>query len=195
MKKLFSALSFYMILFGEALHGASLIGDRASLQKQNLVADREGLVRIKDDSDLDDMKRRGILVKLPDAIKVDYRMDQKWQWVLERTAAFLEDYGITFINKFGRFMQVNSAVRTIPRQLEIIKSLNFNAAPIEGDRMSPHLTGATVDIAKFGMNKDELEWMRNRLLTLEELELIEATEEWNQSVFHIMVYQTYVEKP
>jgi hypothetical protein len=106
----------------------------------------------------------------------------------------LENWGIDFIDHFGRRFQVNSAVRTIARQWELIKILlNLNAAPTEGDRMSLHLTGATVDIAKLDMNDQELEWMRQRLLEEEGLDLIDATEETGQAVFHVFVHRTYEE--
>jgi hypothetical protein len=44
---------------------------------------------------------------------------------------------------------------------------NGNAAPAEGDVVSPHMTGATIDIAKHGLTREEMGWMRNRLLALE----------------------------
>ncbi len=44
------------------------------------------------------------------------------------------------------------------------------------------------------MNKEELEWMRSKLLELEDQGLIEATEEKAQLCFHIMVFDTYLGK-
>ncbi len=182
----------FLLLSERAHAGPSLLGSRESLKKQNLVADVEGLVRIIDKETLESMKGR-VLVELPKTIRVDPRLDPEWRWCLPRTADFLEDLGLAFINEFGHFLQVNSAVRTVFRQIELTK-INLNAAPVDEedkDRMSSHLTGATVDIAKIGLNKTELEWLRKKLLGLEGEDSVEATEEQLQLVFHVMVFSTY----
>jgi len=57
--------------------------------------------------------------------------------------------------------------------------------------VSPHLTGATVDIAKKGMSHSEIAWMRQRLLTLEGADKIDVEEEFRQACFHVTVYKSY----
>jgi hypothetical protein len=69
--------------------------------------------------------------------------------------------------------------------------VNGNAAPAEGDIVSPHLTGATVDIAKDGLSRREMAWMRSHLLDLELTGKIDVEEEFLQSCFHITVYRSY----
>jgi hypothetical protein len=69
--------------------------------------------------------------------------------------------------------------------------INGNAAAAEGDIVSPHLTGATIDIAKGPLSRDEVAWMRTRLLALEEAGKIDVEEEFQQSCFHITVYKNY----
>jgi hypothetical protein len=68
---------------------------------------------------------------------------------------------------------------------------NGNAAPAEGDVVSPHLTGATVDIAKSGLSRQEMAWMRERLLALQSAGKIDVEEEFRQACFHITVYKSY----
>jgi hypothetical protein len=68
---------------------------------------------------------------------------------------------------------------------------NGNAAPAEGDVVSPHLTGATVDIAKSGLSRQEMAWMRQRLLALQSAGKIDVEEEFRQACFHITVYRNY----
>jgi hypothetical protein len=185
----------FVIPFSVKAQEASLVGSPLSLQIQNEIADKEGLIRIKDDETLEELKRKNILVKLPGSVKIDRRLNEKWQWTLPHTATFIEELGIEFINKFGRMIQVNSAVRTEVRQLEIVKEGNLNAfLPLFGPRRPPHLTGATVDIAKMDMNKDELEWTRKKLLEFEIKKIVEATEEHLQAVFHVMVFKDYLGK-
>ena len=70
--------------------------------------------------------------------------------------------------------------------------VNGNATAAEGDIASPHLTGATIDIAKQGMTRQEIGWMRAWLLPLEKAGKIDVEEEFQQSCFHITVYKSYV---
>jgi hypothetical protein len=69
--------------------------------------------------------------------------------------------------------------------------INGNAAAAEGDIVSPHLTGATIDIAKGPLSRQEIAWMRTRLLTLEQAGKIDVEEEFQQACFHITVYKNY----
>jgi len=85
---------------------------------------------------------------------------------------------------------VSSAVRTVEYQRRLMH-INGNAAPAEGDIVSPHLTGATIDIAKQGLNRQEMAWMRRRLLALQSEGKIDVEEEFRQSCFHITVYSNY----
>jgi hypothetical protein len=53
------------------------------------------------------------------------------------------------------------------------------------------LSGATIDVAKRGMSRRQLKWIRNYLLELQNAGLIDAEEEFHQAVFHITVYRDY----
>lgn len=173
-----------------------LRGSRASLLRQNERDDAEGLVRIADDAQLHEFEDEGLLVRLPAgagllvnaALPMDRRYCRPW------TARFLADLARSHYARFGRPLQVNSAVRTIAfqRHLELI---NGNAAPAEGDLASPHLTGAAVDIGKRGMTFQEIAWMRAWLLPLELEGKIDVEEEFEQACFHIDVYRNYVHAP
>ena len=69
--------------------------------------------------------------------------------------------------------------------------MNGNAADAEGDIVSPHLTGATVDLAKSGMTASQKAWMRRALLPLEQSGVIDVEEEFRQACFHITVYKEF----
>jgi hypothetical protein len=86
---------------------------------------------------------------------------------------------------------VSSAVRTVQYQKQL-RRVNGNAADAEGDIVSPHLTGATIDIAKSGFTRRELAWMRVHLLTIQNAGKIDVEEEFRQACFHITVYRSYV---
>ncbi len=171
---------------------APLRGSLASLERQNEILDAEGLERIEDESDLAARVADKLLVPLPasSALMVNPDLVVNHRYCRPWTARFLTDLARAHDAVFHRPLQVNSAVRTVEYQRRLMET-NGNAAPAEGDIVSPHLTGATVDIAKEGLNRAEMAWMRQRLLALEATGKIDVEEEFQQACFHITVYKTY----
>src|SRR5581483_12290584 len=106
------------------------------------------------------------------------------------TARFLGDFARAHEQRFGRPLLVSSAVRTVEYQKRLMRT-NGNAAAAEGDVVSPHLTGATIDIAKGTMSRQEIGWVRAWLLPLQAAGKLDVEEEFQQACFHITVYKTY----
>jgi hypothetical protein len=106
------------------------------------------------------------------------------------TARFLADLAKEHAAAFHRPFQVNSAVRTVEYQKRLMRTTG-NAAAAEGDVVSPHVTGSTIDIGKRGMPRTELAWMRRQLLALQNAGKIDVEEEFEQACFHITVYKAY----
>lgn len=186
------AVSLFLFLFPQKIFSNDLKGSRESLQKQNEVARKLNLPRVENIEQLEKLKQKGILVSIPESVLVDERIPTEFRFVQLTTARYIDDLAVRFINTFGRQLQVNSAVRTVDYQKELQK-VNQNAAPIYGDRASTHTTGSTIDIGKKGLSEEELDFLRKEFLFLEGRNLIEATEEWSQLVFHIMVFDWHVE--
>jgi hypothetical protein len=167
-------------------------GSRESLVRQNTKTEAEGLDRIEDDAQLNQMRMRKELVAVPvnatmrinEGLPINRRYCRPW------TGKFIADLGRVHYSRFHRPLQVNSAVRTVAYQRQLIE-VNGNAAPAEGDIASPHLTGATIDIAKKGLSLSEVAWMRAYLLPLQTAGKIDVEEEFYQSCFHITVYKSY----
>jgi Family of unknown function (DUF5715) len=173
-----------------------LRGSHESLERQNTRLDAEGLERIEDESDLADRIARKLLVPVPasSALTVNPELSANHRYCRPWTALFLTDLARAHGAAFHRPLEVSSAVRTMEYQKRLME-INGNAAPAEGDIVSPHLTGATIDIAKEGMSRNELAWMRSHLLALEAAGKIDVEEEFKQSCFHITVYKTYAPTP
>jgi len=171
---------------------ASLCGSIQSMLKQNYEADKEGLTRIKNIAQLERLINEGALVSIQkiENVMLDYRLKDSLSYVRPVTALFLKNLGADYFRNFGLYIQVNSAVRTIDGQIEL-HLYNSNAAPAYGYLASSHLTGATIDISYMDMTEIQMNWMRKYLLHFESKNLIEATEEHSQTVFHIMVFQSY----
>ncbi len=172
---------------------APLRGNRASLERQNERLEAEGLERIEDEDDLAARIAHHLLVPVPasDALIVNGNLLANHRYCRPWTARFLSDLAAAHDAEFHRPLEVSSAVRTVAYQKRLMQ-VNGNAAPAEGDVVSPHMTGAAVDIAKDNLSRAEMAWMRRHLLAIEAAGKIDVEEEFQQSCFHITVYKNYL---
>lgn len=171
-------------------------GTWESLVHQNQMVETDNLSRIQDDNELEQLTESQELLALPGSrqITVAPNLPENRRFCRPWTKNFLNVFAAAHWTRFHRPLQVNSAVRTVEFQ-EQLRGYNGNAAPSEGDVASPHLTGATVDIAKRGMSRAELKWARAYLFNLQRQGKLDAEEEFQQRVFHISVYKAFVPKP
>ena len=170
-----------------------LLGSHASLVRQNERGEAEGLKRIQNVAQIKAMRSDGKLVPLPvsHSLRVDSDLPSTRRYTRPWTAKFLVNLAHAHYMRFDSPLQINSAVRTVRFQRRLIR-VNANAAPASGDIASPHLMGATIDIAKKGLSLSEVAWMRAYLLPLEQDGKIDVEEEFYQSCFHITVYKSYM---
>jgi hypothetical protein len=168
-------------------------GSLTSLERQNEKVAAEGLERIEDEDDLSDRIARKLLVPIPvsAALTVNGNLPEHHRYCRPWTARFLADLGRAHAAQFRTSLEVSSAVRTVEYQKRLM-AINGNAAAAEGDIVSPHLTGATIDIAKNGLSRQEIGWMRYWLQPLQTAGKIDVEEEFQQACFHITVYKSYV---
>lgn len=171
-----------------------LKGSHEVQRRQNTQAQREGLTLIKNDRELAKLKKDGKLQRLPESswLRVDPRLKEKWRWALPHVVPFIDNFAAFFYVWFGHPIQVNSAVRTVEYQRWLSRR-NANAADVKGDEASSHLYGSTVDIAKRRMTKEELTFVRAVLIELKNAGRIAVAEEFNQAVFHVMVFRPDVQ--
>jgi hypothetical protein len=157
------------------------------------MADQDGLTRVRDDADLLDLRREKQLVPLPEsaALTVDFRLPEDRRYSRPWTAAFLSVIARDYYASFHSPLQVDSAVRTVAVQQRLVRT-NGNAAPTTGDTASPHLTGQAVDIAKGGLTRTQIAWLRTYLQPLIDQGKIDVEEEIQQACFHISVYKSFV---
>jgi len=171
---------------------APLRGSHESLERQNTRLDADGLERIEDESDLADRIEHKLLVPIPasGALTVNADLPELHKYCRPWTALFLANLARAHEASFHRPLEVSSAVRTVEYQKRLMQT-NGNAAAAEGDIVSPHLTGATIDITKDGLSREEIAWMRRHLLALQVADKIDVEEEFQQACFHITVYKSY----
>jgi hypothetical protein len=172
---------------------APLRGSLESLIRQNEKTNADNLERIQDDADLHARIASGQLVRVPESsgLTVNGSLPEDRRYCRPWTARFLTDLSNAHQAQFHNPLEVSSAVRTVAYQKRLMRT-NGNAAPAVGDVASPHLTGATIDIAKKGLSRSELYWMRNRLDALQDQGKIDVEEEFRQACFHITVYKSYI---
>ncbi len=177
---------------GRLVMPAALRGSHEILVHQNLMADMEGLDRVRDDVDLERMRESKLLVPIPAVagMQTDGRLPANRSYCRPWTAQFLAELARAHYARFHTRLQVNSAVRTVEFQQQLIHR-NGNAAPAEGETASPHLTGQAVDLAKKGLSLTEIAWLRGYLLPLVEAGKVDVEEEFQQACFHISVYKKY----
>lgn len=170
-----------------------LRGSLESLVRQNEKTEADGLERIEDDADLNDRIARKMLVPVPvsAALNVNQNLPENRRYCRPWTARFLTDLARAHAAAFHGPLEVSSAVRTVEYQKQLMR-VNGNATAAEGDVASPHLTGATIDIAKTGHTRKEIAWMRAWLLPLQTAGKIDVEEEFRQACFHITVYKSYI---
>jgi hypothetical protein len=174
----------------------ALKGSFESLSRQNERTEADGLERILDEDDLASRIEQKLLVPIPasSSLVVNADLAENHRYCRPWTANFLTDLARAHDTRFRRPIEVSSAVRTVEYQQQLIQ-INGNAAAAEGDIVSPHLTGGTVDVVKKGMNRQELAWMRNWLLARQLAGDIDVEEEFRQPCFHITVYKSYTSPP
>ncbi|MBS1804827.1 MAG: hypothetical protein JST28_15805 [Acidobacteria bacterium] len=170
----------------------ALRGTRDSLVRQNERVELESLERIEDDIDLQNRISSGSLVRVPETsgLKVNAGLPEERRYCRQWTADFLSDLSRAHEAQFHKPLIVSSAVRTVEYQKHLMR-VNRNAADAEGDIVSPHLTGATIDIAKSGLSRREMQWMRDHLFAYQTAGVIDVEEEFRQRCFHITVYKNY----
>jgi uncharacterized protein YcbK (DUF882 family) len=171
----------------------SLRGTHDVLVHQNMMANGEGLNRIQTDADLEHMRQDFDLVDFAQSrsLRINPELPDNRRCARPWTVRFADDLARDFYDTFGVPLQINSAARSVEYQLRLAHS-NGNAAGVDGDTSSPHLTGQAIDFGKKGMSRAELAWMRARLLPLMQAGKIDVEEEFRQACFHISVYRTYL---
>jgi hypothetical protein len=169
-----------------------LVGSHESLARQNDKTENDNLERIEDEDDLADRIARKVLVPVPASasLTVNGELPENHRYCRPWTAVFLTELAKVHEALFHKPIEVSSAVRTVAYQKQLMET-NGNAAAAEGDVVSPHVTGATVDIAKQGLSSREMAWMRSWLLPLQRSGKIDVEEEFKQACFHITVYKAY----
>jgi len=178
---------------GHLIVPAPLVGSHDVLVHQNEMADAEGLVRIENDEQLAILRTHHQLVDIPESAGLQLNPDLPDNRRCARpwTVKFATDMARAYYARFHQALQINSAVRTVQYQVHL-ERINGNAAGIDGEGASPHLTGQAVDFGKRGMNLTQIAWMRAYLKPLMDSGKLDVEEEFRQSCFHISVYRGYL---
>jgi hypothetical protein len=171
-------------------------GSHEILVHQNQMAVADGLDRIEDDDQLQQMRHYKLLVSLPnnESIMVNDTMPSNRRYARPWAVRFLNDLSRAHYARFHTPLVITSAVRTVEFQKHLVR-INGNAAPPTGDVASPHLYGQAIDLGKRGMSMTEIAWMRAYLTPVEAAGKVDVEEEFQQACFHISIYRRYLGLP
>ncbi|MBI2676733.1 MAG: hypothetical protein HYX21_02165 [Candidatus Yanofskybacteria bacterium] len=170
-----------------------------SLEKQNFVADLWKLQRFENELEIKEAVRLKKLVSVPSSTQyyfVDSRLDKKTHFVSPWTLIFIDQLSKDFYEraqsdkkKNKKKIKVASLVRHRKYQKALAKR-NPNAVWDENnpDRQSSHLTGATFDVSTKDLTRDEICWLKEYLLELQNLNLIHVRDEFYNNCLHVMVF-------
>lgn len=177
---------------GRVIMPPPLKGSRDVLVHQNTMANSEGLMRVQDDDDLNRLRASHQLVLLPEsgALIVNPELPYSRRYARPWASRFAADMARSYYAQFHQPLRLSSAVRTVAYQIRL-QRVNGNAAAVEGETASPHLTGQALDFGKRGMSMSQIAWMRAYLLPLMQAGKIDVEEEFHQACFHISVYRSY----
>jgi len=178
---------------GRLIVPAPLVGSHDVLVHQNEMADAEGLDRIEDDDQLARLRAKHLLLDFPESASLQINPDLPDNRRCARpwSVKFAIDMAHAYYARFHEPLQINSAVRTVQYQRHL-ERVNGNAAGVDGDSASPHLTGQAIDFAKRGMSITQIAWMRGYLKPLMQSGKLDVEEEFHQACFHISVYRSYL---
>ena len=136
------------------------------------------------------MIKNGYLVPIWRGVTVDHRLRSEFRYVRPWVNVQLKDMTYRFHRerKTKKKFIITSATRTISYQL-LLQGYNGNAAGITGPYKTSHPTGSTYDVSKRNLTSNDIRWVRNYYLGNERQTKLEATEEFHQSVFHVMAFK------
>ncbi len=154
----------------------SLDGSRASMLRQNLGAQQEGLTYLRTVGDVQDFTQRGLLVPLTGS--ADYELatgEVSFPVARVEVKAFIEQLAHHYRAACGEPLVVTSATRPINRQ------------PHNASEISVHPTGMAVDLRRSDRGSCR-RFVETALLSLEGKGLIEATREHWPPHYHVAVF-------
>jgi Family of unknown function (DUF5715)/LysM domain len=154
----------------------SLDGSRASLLRQNLGAQQEGVTYLRTSGDVQDFVQRGLLVPLTG--NADYLLatdEVSFPVARPEVKAFIEQLAHHYRAACGEPLVVTSATRPISRQ------------PRNASEISVHPTGIAVDLRRSDRGSCR-RYLETTLLSLEGKGLVEATREHWPAHYHVAVF-------
>lgn len=176
---------------------ATLVASSRELYRENRLAEKCRLSRIKDRAHLKWFISEGLLVQLShggeEAYVIDTNLGEEdpdnaelYLYVRPWVKEFVETVAEMAQAEIGVRIRITSLVRPLDYQRRL-QEHNPNAAS-----ESTHPTGSTVDISLVELNWQQKNWLRQYVLRLEKDGLVEATDERRNKCLHIFVHPAFV---
>jgi nucleoid-associated protein YgaU len=173
----FVALAAPFMVAPALLAAQSLRGSVSSVNRMYRQARAEDFSFFETPASVRRAVNKGLLVRLDDNADNFDIAEVGYPYVRKATLAFVDRLGAQYREGCGERLVVTSAVRPETRQ------------PPNSTERSVHPTGMAIDLRK-PSGRSCLKWLREALLGLEKLGLVEATEEHSPAHFHVAVFLT-----
>lgn len=171
-------LAAVLVCAGSAAQAQSLMGSRASMQRQHQEAIKYGYTFIQTSQGVSNFVDSGYLVKVGRSAHVDLH-DVSFPFARPAVKTFIERLGAQYFAACGEKMTVTSLTRPINRQ------------PANAANDSVHPTGMAVDLRIPAKGKCRT-WLENTLLALEKDQVLDVTRERYPPHYHVAVFtETY----
>jgi len=172
--------------------------NRESVALENSYADKAGIERLVLRRQIEDGVAKGDLVPIP--VTCNPRLPEFRRYVRPAASEFLRELDAKFFAATGRYLIVDSAVRSADIQKQVTRR-NRNAAPANGERASSHERGTTFDLASrrvylngwANMRRGDYRWLLIQLAYYQAIGKIHVIEE--RACLHIMVREDSYELP
>lgn len=168
-----------------------LFPKHGAVELENSYAEKAGIPRLTTRRQIEAGLITGYLVPIP--IAVCPRLPEFRRAIRPAAAAFMLELDTRFYLVTGRFLVVDSAVRSADIQRQVARH-NRSAAPANGDRASSHERGTTFDLAKRDfspsgrydrLTRGQYRWLLIQLAYYQGIGRIHVIEE--RACLHIMV--------
>lgn len=177
-RSLLIAVTFTFAVVLNTAEAQSLKGSPASMSRQSKMAARHDYTHLRTPADVRRFVRLGLLVEVPREGSFHELSGVSFPYARPEVKLFIDRMSRQYYNACGEKLVVTSLTRPQNRQ------------PHNASKRSVHPTGMALDL-RIPRNPKCRQWLEDLLLSLERINVLEATKERNPPHYHVAVFSHY----
>lgn len=175
VRKVVAAAGLCFLAGVSIVSAQSLKGSRASMRRQNDVAQNQEYTFLETTADVWDFVEKGLLVPLNGNSNYEVVEDASFPYARPAVKTFVERLSEQYKAECGEKLYVTSLTRPLSRQ------------PSNASDLSVHPAGMAVDLRRSKRSSCR-RWLERTLSGLESKDVLEATRERNPAHYHVAIY-------